>query len=161
MTVIVRYIVDDVDVAIPFYTELLDFKVDMHPGPGFASLSRGELRLLLNKPGGGGGAGQSMPDGRAPTPGGWLRFQVDVPDLEAAVTKLKAAGASLRSDIISGFGGKQVLVDDPSGNPVELFEGAGPLRLAAVSGFTALGSVWKRGRRSRPQGGATQERGNR
>ena len=124
MPVSVRYIVDDVDAAIPFYEEMLDFKVDMHPGPGFAMLSRGELRLLLNKPGGGGGAGQSMADGRAPAPGGWLRFQVEVPDIEATVAKLKAAGANLRSEIITGFGGKQVLVDDPSGNPVELFQPA-------------------------------------
>ena len=124
MPVSVRYIVDDVDAAIPFYTEMLDFKVDMHFGQAFASLSRGDLRLLLNKPGGGGGAGRSMPDGRAPTPGGWLRFQVEVPDIEATVASLKAAGASLRSEIITGQGGKQVIVDDPSGNPVELFQPA-------------------------------------
>jgi catechol 2,3-dioxygenase-like lactoylglutathione lyase family enzyme len=122
MTVSVRYIVDDVDAAIPFYTDLLDFKVDMHPGPGFASLSRGDLRLLLKKPGGGGGAGQSMPDGRAPTPGGWLRFQIEVADIDAKVAQLKEAGASLRSEVITGQGGKQVLVEDPSGNPVELFQ---------------------------------------
>jgi catechol 2,3-dioxygenase-like lactoylglutathione lyase family enzyme len=118
----VRYIVDDVDVAIPFYTEMLEFKVDMHPGPGFASLTRGDLRLLLNKPGGGGGAGQSMPSGTAPTPGGWLRFQLEVPDIEATVEKLKASGARFRSDVITGQGGKQILVDDPSGNPIELFQ---------------------------------------
>lgn len=124
MPVSVRYIVNDVDSAIPFYTDMLDFKVEMHPGPGFAMLSRGELRLLLNKPGGGGGAGQSVGDGRAPEPGGWLRFQVDVADIEATVAKLKASGATFRSDIIQGQGGKQVLVDDPSGNPVELFQRA-------------------------------------
>jgi catechol 2,3-dioxygenase-like lactoylglutathione lyase family enzyme len=118
----VRYIVDDVDAAIPFYTDLLEFKVDMHPGPGFASLSRGDLRLLLNKPGGGGGAGQSMPSGTAPSPGGWLRFQLEVPDIDATVTKLKASGANFRSDVITGQGGKQILVDDPSGNPIELFQ---------------------------------------
>jgi catechol 2,3-dioxygenase-like lactoylglutathione lyase family enzyme len=118
----VRYIVDDVDAAVPFYTGLLDFKVDMHPGPGFASLSRGDLRLLLNKPGGGGGAGQSMPSGTAPTPGGWLRFQLEVPDIEATVEKLKASGATFRSDVITGQGGKQILVEDPSGNPIELFQ---------------------------------------
>jgi catechol 2,3-dioxygenase-like lactoylglutathione lyase family enzyme len=122
MTVSVRYIVDDVDEAIPFYTELLGFKVDMHPGPGFASLSRGDLRLLLNRPGGGGGAGQSMQDGRAPAPGGWLRFQIEVADIDATVAQLKAAGASLRSEVITGQGGKQVLVEDPCGNPVELFQ---------------------------------------
>ena len=124
MPVSVRYIVDDVDTAVPFYTDLLDFKVDMHMGSGFASLSRDDLRLLLNKPGGGGGAGQSMPDGRVPAPGGWLRFQIEVPDIEATVTKLKGAGANLRSEIITGRGGKQVLVDDPSGNPIELFQPA-------------------------------------
>jgi catechol 2,3-dioxygenase-like lactoylglutathione lyase family enzyme len=118
----VRYIVDDVDAAIPFYTDLLGFKVDMHPGPGFASLSRGDLRLLLNKPGGGGGAGQSMADGRAPAPGGWLRFQLEVPDIDATFDKLKAAGANFRSEVITGNGGKQALVEDPSGNPVELFQ---------------------------------------
>ena len=118
----VRYIVDDVDAAIPFYTDLLGFKVDMHPGPGFASLSRGDLRLLLNKPGGGGGAGQSMADGRAPAPGGWLRFQLEVPDIDATFDKLKAAGATFRSEVITGNGGKQALVEDPSGNPVELFQ---------------------------------------
>lgn len=124
MPVSVRYIVEDIDAAIAFYTEMLEFKVDMHPGPGFASLSLGDLRLLLNKPGAG-GAGQSMPDGRAPTPGGWLRFQIEVSDIEATVARLKAAGAILRSEIITGFGGKQVLVDDPSGNPIELFQPAG------------------------------------
>jgi catechol 2,3-dioxygenase-like lactoylglutathione lyase family enzyme len=120
----IRYIVEDVNTAIPFYTDLLGFKVDMQAGPGFASLSRGDMRLLLNKPGGGGGAGQPMPDGRMPAPGGWLRFQVEVPDLEAAVLRLKSAGATLRSEIIGGFGGKQILVEDPSGNPVELFQPA-------------------------------------
>jgi catechol 2,3-dioxygenase-like lactoylglutathione lyase family enzyme len=118
----VRYIVDDVDAAVPFYAGLLDFKVDMHPGPGFASLSRGDLRLLLNKPGGGGGAGQSMPSGTAPTPGGWLRFQLEVPDIETTVAKLKASGARFRSDVITGQGGKQILIEDPSGNPIELFQ---------------------------------------
>lgn len=126
MPVSVRYIVDDVDAAIPFYTELLDFNVDMHPGPGFASLSRGDLRLLLNKPGGGGGAGQSMPDGRAPAPGGWLRFQLEVADLDATFAGLQAAGATFRSEIIQGQGGKQVIVEDPSGNPIELFEPSQP-----------------------------------
>jgi predicted enzyme related to lactoylglutathione lyase len=122
MPVSVRYIVEDVDAAIPFYTNLLDFKVDMHPGPGFASLSRGDLRLLLNKPGGGGGAGQSMPDGSVPAPGGWLRFQIDVSDIEATVEKLRTAGGRFRSDIITGNGGKQILIEDPSGNPIELFQ---------------------------------------
>lgn len=122
MAASVRYIVDDIDEAVRFHSELLAFKIDMHPGPGFASLSLGDLRLLLNRPGGGGGAGQSMPDGRAPAPGGWLRFQLEVPDIEAAVEKLNLAGAKFRSEIITGNGGKQVIVDDPSGNPVELFQ---------------------------------------
>lgn len=122
MTASVRYIVNDVDAAVHFYSNMLGFNVDMHPGPGFAALSLGDLRLLINLPGGGGGAGQSMPDGRAPVPGGWLRFQLQVPDIEATVTKLKAAGASFRSEIITGNGGKQILIEDPSGNPVELFQ---------------------------------------
>ena len=118
----VRYIVEDVDKAIPFYEDMLGFKVDMHPGPGFASLSHGDLRLLLSRPGGGGGAGQSMPDGQAPQPGGWNRFQFEVPNIEQTVEKLKAAGGRFRSEIITGNGGKQVLIEDPSGNPIELFQ---------------------------------------
>jgi len=119
----VRYIVADVDEVIPFYTEMLGFQVDMHPSPGFASLSRGDLRLLLNRPGAG-GAGQVMPDGQVPGPGGWNRIQIEVEDLAAAVEKLKKGGYSFRSEIITGNGGKQILVDDPSGNPVELFQPA-------------------------------------
>lgn len=117
----VRYIVDDVDQAIPFYTELLGFQLDMHPAPGFARVSYGDLQLLLNRPGAG-GAGQAMPDGRVPAPGGWNQIQIEVEDLEATVEKLKAAGASFRNEIVNGNGGKQILVDDPSGNPVELFQ---------------------------------------
>lgn len=117
----VRYIVSDVDQAIPFYTELLGFQVDMHPAPGFASLSLGDLRLLLNRPGAG-GAGQAMPDGRQPAPGGWNRVQIEIDDLEATVARLKAAGASFRNEIVTGNGGKQVLIEDPSGNPIELFQ---------------------------------------
>jgi catechol 2,3-dioxygenase-like lactoylglutathione lyase family enzyme len=119
----VRYIVADVDAAIAFYTELLGFKVDMHPAPGFAALSKGNLRLLLNRPGAG-GAGQAMPDGRMPAPGGWNRIQIEVADLAVAVEKLKHAGCRFRNAIVTGTGGKQVLIDDPSGNPVELFEPA-------------------------------------
>jgi catechol 2,3-dioxygenase-like lactoylglutathione lyase family enzyme len=117
----VRYIVADVDAAIPFYTELLGFQVDLHPAPGFARLSRGALQLLLNRPGAG-GAGQAMPDGRMPAPGGWNRIQIEVDDLSVTVARLKNAGCRFRNEIVVGQGGKQVLVDDPSGNPVELFE---------------------------------------
>ena len=119
----VRYIVANVDAAIPFYTELLGFQVDMHPAPGFASLSKGNLQLLLNQPGAG-GAGQAMPAGQVPAPGGWNRIQIEVQDLSAAVAKLQRAGCRFRNDIVIGKGGKQILVDDPSGNPVELFEPA-------------------------------------
>ena len=119
----VRYIVTDVDAAIPFYTELLGFQVDLRPAPGFASLSRGALQLLLNRPGAG-GAGQAMPDGQMPAPGGWNRIQIEVDDLPATVARLKDAGCRFRNEIVVGQGGKQVLVDDPSGNPVELFEPA-------------------------------------
>lgn len=118
----VRYIVNDIDAAIGFYEGQLGFKTEMHPGPGFAMLSRGDLRLLLNLPGGGGGAGQSLPDGRRPEPGGWNRIQLAVEDLEGLVARLRQQGGSFRSDVIMGNGGKQVLLDDPSGNAIELFE---------------------------------------
>ena len=117
----VRYIVRDVDTAIPFYTDMLGFKVEMHPAPGFASLSRGDLQLLLNRPGAG-GAGQAMPDSQLPAPGGWNRIQIEVEDLEATVTKLKGAGGRFRDEIVTGNGGKQSLIEDPSGNPIELFQ---------------------------------------
>lgn len=117
----VRYIVSDVDTAIPFYTDMLGFKLDMHPAPGFARLSRGDLQLLLNRPAAG-GAGQTMPDGQYPAPGGWNRIQIAVEDLEATVKKLKSAGGRFRNEIVTGNGGKQVLIEDPSGNPIELFQ---------------------------------------
>ena len=123
-TVSVRYIADDVDAAVAFYVERLGFNVEEHPGPGFAIVSRGDLRLLLNAPGAG-GAGQPMPDGRRPQPGGWNRIQIEVSDLEHEVEVLRQAGASFRNDIVTGRGGSQILVDDPSGNPVELFQPAG------------------------------------
>jgi catechol 2,3-dioxygenase-like lactoylglutathione lyase family enzyme len=121
-TVSVRYFVHDVDAAIDFYCRLLGFKEEMHPNPAFAMLSRGDLRLNLSKPGGGPGGGMAMPDGRLPEPGGWNRFSLEVPDLAATVEGLRASGAQFRNDIVTGVGGKQILVDDPSGNPVELFE---------------------------------------
>jgi catechol 2,3-dioxygenase-like lactoylglutathione lyase family enzyme len=117
----VRYIVNDVDKAIPFYTDVLGFKVEMHPAPGFASLSRGNLQLLLNRPGAG-GAGQAMPEGELPAPGGWNRIQVEVEHLEETVEKLKNAGVRFRNEIVTGNGGKQILLEDPSGNPIELFQ---------------------------------------
>jgi catechol 2,3-dioxygenase-like lactoylglutathione lyase family enzyme len=117
----VRYIVHDVPAAIGFYADLLGFKLDMHPAPGFASLSRGDLQLLLNRVGAG-GAGQAMPDGQTPTPGGWNRIQLEVEDLQATVEKLKAQGGRFRNEIVTGNGGKQILIDDPSGNPIELFQ---------------------------------------
>jgi catechol 2,3-dioxygenase-like lactoylglutathione lyase family enzyme len=119
----VRYIVADVDAAIRFYTEMLGFQVEMHPAPGFASLSKGDLRLLLNRPGAG-GAGQAMPDGRMPAPGGWNRIQIEVEHLAATVARIKQAGYSFRNDIVTGRGGTQIIADDPSGNPIELFSPA-------------------------------------
>jgi catechol 2,3-dioxygenase-like lactoylglutathione lyase family enzyme len=121
-TVSVRYIVDDLEAAIDFYCTHLGFHVDMHPAPTFAMLSRGDLRLLLSVPSGAGGGGQAMPDGTQPEPGGWNRFALEVPDLAETVRTLRAAGTHFRNDIVTGVGGKQILVDDPSGNPVELFE---------------------------------------
>jgi catechol 2,3-dioxygenase-like lactoylglutathione lyase family enzyme len=121
-TVSVRYIVDDVDAAIAFYTDLLDFKVVMHPAPTFAMLSRGDLRLVLSAPGGGPGGGQAMPDGQLPKPGGWNRFSLEVADLASTVDHLRSQGAHFRNEIVVGVGGKQILLEDPSGNPVELFE---------------------------------------
>jgi catechol 2,3-dioxygenase-like lactoylglutathione lyase family enzyme len=121
-TVNVRYIVQDVDAAIAFYGDLLGFGVEMHRAPGFAMLSRGDLRLLLNTPRGGGGAGVPMPDGREPEPGGWNRIQIEVDDIERDVEGLRSSGARFRNEIVSGVAGKQILLDDPSGNPIELFQ---------------------------------------
>ena len=118
----VRYIVDDVDAAIAFYCRELGFHEDMHPAPTFAMLSYGDLRLVLSARGGGPGGGAAMPDGTLPTPGGWNRFQLEVDDIEATVAHLREGGATFRNDIVTGIGGKQILVEDPSGNPVELFQ---------------------------------------
>ncbi|HVV23938.1 MAG TPA: VOC family protein [Pseudonocardiaceae bacterium] len=125
-SVSVRYIVDDVDAAIAFYVGRLGFTEVMHPAPTFAMLSRGDLRLVLSAPGGGPGGGQAMPDGRVPEPGGWNRFALQVADLDAVVARLRAAGVRFRNDIVEGVGGRQVLVDDPAGNPVELFQPTRP-----------------------------------
>jgi catechol 2,3-dioxygenase-like lactoylglutathione lyase family enzyme len=118
----VRYIVDDVDAAIDFYCRQLGFEEVMHPAPTFAMLSRGDLRLVLSAPGGGPGGGQAMPDGTVPKPGGWNRFQLEVDDIESTVARLSEHGARFRNEIITGVGGKQILVEDPAGNPVELFQ---------------------------------------
>src|SRR5947209_9906498 len=118
----VRYIVNDVDAAIDFYCRELGFREDMHPAPSFAMLSRGELRLVLSAPGGGPGGGQAMPDGTRPEPGGWNRFQLEVDDIEATVARLREHGARFRNEIVTGAGGKETLVEDPAGNPIELFQ---------------------------------------
>ena len=121
-TVSVRYIVDDVGEAIAFYCTRLGFTEVMHPAPTFAMLSHGDLRLVLSAPGGGPGGGQAMPDGSLPAPGGWNRFSLEVSDLDATVAELRDAGARFRNEIVDGVGGRQILVEDPSGNPVELFQ---------------------------------------
>ena len=120
-SVSVRYLVHDVDAAVEFYRERLDFAVDLRPGPGFAILSRGNLRLLLNATGAGGGANQPMADGQTPQPGGWNRIQLEVEDLVHDVEALRSAGTRFRNEIVTGRGGRQILLEDPSGNPVELF----------------------------------------
>ncbi len=120
----VRYIVNDVDTAITFYCQHLAFREEMHPAPVFAILRRGDLRLLLSAPSGQGGGGQAMPDGTMPAPGGWNRISLEISDLAAMVATLRAAGVHFRNDIVTGIGGKQILLDDPSGNPIELFEPA-------------------------------------
>jgi catechol 2,3-dioxygenase-like lactoylglutathione lyase family enzyme len=122
----VRYIVNDVDAAIRFYRDELGFEEVMHPAPTFAMLARGDLRLVLSAPGGGPGGGQAMPDGSQPEPGGWNRFQLEVDDLEAKVAELREHGVRFRNEVVTGVGGKQILVEDPSGNPVELFEPTRP-----------------------------------
>ena len=121
-----RYIVTDVDAAIAFYCERLGFREVMRPAPPFAMLARGDLRLLLSQPGGGPGGGAAMPDGRAPEPGGWNRIVLEIDDLDATVDELRRSGATFRNPIIEGMGGRQTLVEDPSGNPVELFQPTRP-----------------------------------
>ena len=117
----VRYIIRELNEVVLFYKDLLGFKLDMQVEPGFAKLSKGNLNLYLNKPGFG-GAGQSMPDGAAPEPGGWNRIQLEVDNLEKFIEQLQAKNASFRNELVVGQGGKQILLKDPSGNLVELFE---------------------------------------
>jgi catechol 2,3-dioxygenase-like lactoylglutathione lyase family enzyme len=128
-TVSVRYIVNDVDAAIEFYRRHLGFSEVMHPDPAFAMLSRGDLRLVLVAPvpaGHPGGGSRPLPDGRTQEPGGWNRFMIEVDDLAAAVEVLRRDGVRFRNDVVTGVGGNQVMIDDPSGNPVELFEPTRP-----------------------------------
>jgi catechol 2,3-dioxygenase-like lactoylglutathione lyase family enzyme len=119
-TVNVRYMVDDVDSAITFYTTHLGFSLISKTLPAFADVSRGDLRLLLS--GATSSAGRPMPDGRRPAPGGWNRIHIIVDDLASEVERLRAAGVHFRNDIVTGPGGSQILLDDPSGNPIELFQ---------------------------------------
>jgi len=119
--VAVRYIVNDVESAVVFYTNMLGFKVELHVKSAFASLSLGDLHLYINQPGAG-GAGQAMSDGTVPSAGGWNRFQLQIKDIETVYEKLKNAGAKFRNNIVTGVGGKQVLLEDPSGNLIELFQ---------------------------------------
>lgn len=121
-TVSIRYIVHDVEAAIGFYTGHLGFSLQIHPNDMFAMLNRGDLRLVLSVPGAAAGGGQAMPDGTLPQPGGWNRFAVEVPDLDATVAGLRRDGVRFRNDVVTGVGGKQIIAEDPSGNPVELFE---------------------------------------
>ena len=118
----VRYMVDDVEAAIAFYTTHFGFTVRSNAAPAFADIVRGPLRILLSGPKS--SAGRPMPDGRQPGPGGWNRIHFIVEDIEAEVARLRAAGVIFRNDIVSGPGGKQILLDDPSGNPIELFQPA-------------------------------------
>ena len=121
-SVSIRYIVDDVDEAIPFYCEHLGFELLMHPAPPFAMLERGDLRLVLSAPNAGPGGGQPLADGTRPAPGGWNRFAIEVDDIDATVASLRAEGVRFRNDVVDGVGGRQTIVEDPSGNPVELFQ---------------------------------------
>jgi len=122
-TVNVRYMVDDVDASIAFYVGHLDFELASSAAPAFADVRRGALRLLLSGPAS--SAGRAMPDGRRPGPGGWNRIHLIVDDIAAEVDRLRDEGVAFRNDIVSGPGGQQILLEDPSGNPVELFQPAG------------------------------------
>ena len=130
-TTSVRYIVDDVDAAIEFYCGRLGFELQMHPDPAFAMLTRGDLRLVLVSPVGPdhpGGGSRPMPDGTTQQPGGWNRIMLQVADLEGVIEELRPQGVRFRNEIVTGIGSKQILVQDPAGNVVELFE---PIRSEA------------------------------
>ena len=119
--VYVRYVVHDAEAASAFYRDVLGFSVVMNPSPGFSLLERGGLRLMLNASGGG-GAGQPMPDGETPEPGGWNRFQIRVDDLDVEIDRIRRLGGAFRNEIVQGMGGRQILLSDPAGNLIELFE---------------------------------------
>jgi catechol 2,3-dioxygenase-like lactoylglutathione lyase family enzyme len=123
----VRYMVEDVQTSIDFYTTHLGFTLRSSAAPAFADVTRGHLRLLLSGPAS--SAGRAMPDGRRPAPGGWNRIHLIVTDIHAEVARLRAAGLAFRNDIVAGPGGRQILVEDPSGNPIELFQPAGAERI--------------------------------
>lgn len=118
----VRYMVDDVDAAVEFYTRHFDFKLRSNAAPAFADVVRGRLRLLLSGPKS--SAGRPMPDGRTPEPGGWNRIHLIVDDIDDEVARLRSAGLTFRNDIVTGPGGRQILLEDPAGNPIELFQPA-------------------------------------
>jgi catechol 2,3-dioxygenase-like lactoylglutathione lyase family enzyme len=118
----VRYLVDDVDASVAFYTSHLGFSVRSNRAPAFADVVRGHLRLLLSGPTS--SAGRSMPDGRTPAAGGWNRIHFVVDDIDHEIAQLRAAGVPFRSDVVTGPGGRQIVLDDPSGNPIELFQPA-------------------------------------
>jgi catechol 2,3-dioxygenase-like lactoylglutathione lyase family enzyme len=118
----IRYLVNNVEESIPFYTSQLGFKLEMHTAGSFAMLSLGDFRLILSVPNSASAGGRPMPDGSQQSPGGWNRFSIEVSDISNSVEKLKQAGVPLRSNIVTGIGGKQIIIDDPSGNPIELFE---------------------------------------
>lgn len=123
-TVRVRYMINNLDPAVEFYTKYLGFQVKQQAPPNFAMLSRGNLELVLSTPFGPGGAAKPMPDGRKAEPGGWNRIIINVVDLGAEVARLRKAGLHFRNDIVSGPGGSEIILDDPSGNPIELFQRA-------------------------------------
>jgi catechol 2,3-dioxygenase-like lactoylglutathione lyase family enzyme len=133
-----RYIVNDVSAATDFYTKHLGFKVEMHPAPGFAEISRGDMHIYLTRPSSSPGGGATMLSGEEQRPGGWNRIHIVVDHLDRMISELKSAGCRFRSDVIQGVGGKQILLEDPSGNLIELFEGN-------TAAYRAPGSTSKAG----------------